>query len=140
MAIRGPKPKPAGQVRHRNRPVHDWTEVENVPFAGGPGLPERRVCGRPWPERTRQTWAAWSSMPHCVLWAPSDWAFAYTAIEVAAFYHDGDAKLATELRAWEKVMGTTWEALRDQRIRYIDPAPSATRQVSVTWMADYRNL
>jgi hypothetical protein len=31
-------------------------------------------------------------MPHCVLWRPSDWQFVLTAIELAAFVHDGDAR------------------------------------------------
>ena len=141
MAIRGAKPKPAGQARHRNPVVHEWIEVPNAPFEGGPELPERRCNGRPWSERTRQSWEAWRSMPHCKLWGPSDWAFALTAIELAGFVHDGEARCATELRAWQKVMGTTMDARRDQRIRYVDPVPEGGgTAVGVTNIADYRDL
>jgi hypothetical protein len=141
MAIRGRKPKPAGQAVHRGHRVHDWTDVPNVPFSGAPELPERRGNGRPWPERTRETWAAWSTMPHCVLWRPSDWAFALTAIELAGYMHDGEWKLAAEVRAWEKVMGTTMDARLGQRIRYVDPVaePVGTSAV-VANMVDYRDL
>jgi hypothetical protein len=98
VAIQGRKPKRDGQARHRNPLVHQWTEVPDVPFVGGAELPERRGCGRPWPERTREKWEVWRSMPHCVLWQPSDWAFALTAIELAAYVHDGETRLAGELR------------------------------------------
>ena len=140
MAIRGRKPKPFGQSRTRHAPVHEWTEVENVPFEGGPELPERRGCGRPWPERTREKWDVWRSMPHCVLWQPAAWEFALTAIELAAYVHDGDARLAGELRNWEKVMGTTYESRRDQRIRYVDPVEENGVPAEVARIDDYRDL
>src|SRR6476620_8738633 len=107
MAIRGAKPKPAGQARHRNPVVHEWIEVPNVPFEGAPKLPVRRCNGRPWPARTRAKWRAWSSMPHCVLWQPSDWSFALDTLEHAALVHEGDARFNVELRAREKVLATT---------------------------------
>lgn len=142
MAIRGAKPKPNGQARHRNKLVHGWTEVPNVPFAGGPKLPPRRSNGRLWSPRDRQTWKAWSSMPHCVLWEPTDWEFAKTAMEIAAYVHDGDTKLAAELRAWEKVMGTTLDARLSQRIRYVDPPDDndAALPATVSRLVDYRDL
>jgi hypothetical protein len=40
MPVAGAKPK-SGPVRHRVKPVHDWTEVAWVPFEGGPELPAR---------------------------------------------------------------------------------------------------
>ena len=36
MAIRGPQPK--AQARNRNPLIHEWTEVERIPFEGGPDL------------------------------------------------------------------------------------------------------
>ncbi len=138
MAIRGAKPKPAGQARHRNKVAHAWTEVQNVPFDGAPKLP-RRCNGRPWPARTRAKWKAISTMPHCVLWGPATWEFAFTTMELAAWFHEGDAKLSAELRAWEKVLGTTATDLRDQRIRYADP-PTTEEAGVVTNLADYRDL
>jgi hypothetical protein len=52
---------------------------------------------------------------------PATREFALDTIELAALFHDdGETRLATELRARQKVMGITWDALRDQRIRYVD--------------------
>jgi hypothetical protein len=79
-------------------------------------------------------------MPHCVLWRPSDWQFALTAIELAAYVHDGDTRLAGELRNWEKVLGTTFESRRDQRIRYVDPPEENAAPAGVTRIEDYREL
>ena len=44
MAIRGPQPK--AQARNRNPLIHEWTEVERIPFEGGPDLPPRRANAR----------------------------------------------------------------------------------------------
>src|SRR6185312_1843482 len=93
MAIRGPKPKPPGQARHRNRLVHEWIEVENRPFSRAPKLPARHCNGRAWSPQDRQAWKAWSTMPHCVLWLPSDWEFALMTIELAALFHDGETRV-----------------------------------------------
>lgn len=140
MAIRGAKPKPEGQARHRNKPAHDWNVVENVPFEGAPELPEMRADGRPWRDRTRATWAAWSTMPHCKLWHPSDWSFALDSLELAAATHDGDVRCYGELRARERVMATTFDARRDQRIRYVDAPIAGETPTDVVDIADYRDL
>jgi hypothetical protein len=96
-----------------------------------------------WPAETRRWWKAISRMPHCVLWDESDWQFALdTAVLVAAF-HTGDLRLAGEIRAREKVLGTTGDARRDLRIRYVDPNAGEVDEVdkgSVTAMADYRRM
>lgn len=140
MPVPGRKPKPAGQARNRNKPTHDWTEVVNTPFDGAPDLPEARSDGRPWPARTRQKWSAWSSMPHCTLWGPSEWDFALDSIELAAQFHEGNPRLATELRNRERVLGTTVDYLRDLRIRYVEAAVERPEAASVTVMDDYRDL
>jgi len=140
MPVAGRKPKPQGQARNRVKPVHDWTEVENVPFEDAPDLPETRCDGRPWMARTRQKWAAWSTMPHCRLWGPAEWDFALDALELAAQFHEGNHRVATELRNRERVLGTTRDFLRDLRIRYVDAEPERPESASVTSMDDYRNL
>ena len=140
MALAGRKPKPQGQAVTRHKPVHEWTEVENVPFSGGPKLPSRRTNGRGWLKRTRDKWAAWSSMPHCKLWGPAEWDFAFDAIELAAQFHEGDARIATELRNREKVLGTTGDFRRDLRIRYVEPKPVVTTGENVASLDDYREL
>lgn len=137
VPVPGRKPKPEGQARHRVQPVHEWTEVVDVPFRGAvPDLPER-VDG--WPVRTLRKWRAWSAMPHCVLWSESDWDFAIDSLEVAAQFHAGDVRVATELRNRERVLGTTVDFRRDLRIRYVS-RPAAEVAVEVTNIADYRNL
>lgn len=124
MPVSGRKPKPEGMAVHRNRPTHDWTEVEDVPFEGGPTLVgNERPCRRPWPPWTKSRWAIWRRMPHCVLWTESDWAFAFDTLEIAARFHEntGRMNLAAELRNRERVMGTTADYRRDLRIRYVKP-------------------
>lgn len=140
MPVAGRKAKPAGQAVNRHKPTHDWTEVERVPFEGGPDLPEARADGRRWPARSKQKWDAWRTMPHAKLWGPSEWDFALDSIELAALVHDGEARHATELRSREKVLGTTLDYLRDLRIKYIDPVVAAESAAEVTNLADYRDL
>ena len=141
MAPRGQRPKPPGQARNRNPLVHPWIDVEQTPFTDGPDLPARRVNGPEWPDGIQAKWAAWSSMPHCCLWGPSDWSFAFDTLEVAAqFYHGGPLGLAGELRAREKVMGTTWDARQGMRIRYTDPGVGGDAPASVSRLEDYRDL
>jgi hypothetical protein len=79
-------------------------------------------------------------MPHCVLWRPADWEFAKTAMEIAGYVHDGETKLAAELRAWEKVIGTTLDARLSQRIHYVDAPADKAVPASVSRIEDYRDL
>lgn len=60
-------------------------------------------------------------MPHCKLWTPGDWQFAILTAHVADMAYRGHTGSAAELRNREKVMGTTYEYRRDQRIRYVAP-------------------
>lgn len=138
MAVAGRKPKPAGQAINRNKPVHDWSEVPNVPFVASVKLPRTRLEGKPWPALTKAWWADISSMPHCVLWSAGDWRFAVDTALLAAEYHDGNVRMATELRNRERVLGTTLDFRRDLRIRYVavDDGPDA----EVARLADYRDL
>lgn len=140
MPVSGRKLKPEGQAVTRHKPTHDWTEVERIPFDGGPELPEMRSDGRRWPGRTRAKWDAWRSMPHCKLWGSAEWDFAFDSIELAALMHDGEPRHATELRNREKVLGTTGDFLRDLRIRYVEPKAEGEPAAGVTNIADYREL
>jgi hypothetical protein len=135
MPAAGRKPNEGQPVRHRHKPTHEWTEVEAVPFEGAPKLPKPDP-GRSWPSATVRWWKAISRMPHCVLWDESDWIFALNTALVAAAFHGGDIKAATELRQREKVMGTTVDSRRDLRIRYIEPA--ADKAEDIPNIADYR--
>lgn len=128
MPVGGAKPKPRDQIRHRVPPVHDWTEVEDVPYRGpAPLLPHRyrtlveddsqhrvRVD---WPARTRKWWSVVSSMPHCVLWTQADWEDALDTAEVHARFVEGAN--GTELRIRSKRLGLTLDDRRDLRIRYV---------------------
>jgi len=134
MPAAGRKPNEGTPVRHRVPPVHQWTEVEDVPFGDGPSLPPKRGS---WSKATRRWWAAVSTMPHCCLWTPADWQFAFDTALVAARFHGGDVRAAYELRAREKVLGTTLDARRDLRIRYVESVAEEER-AGVTAIADYR--
>lgn len=141
MPVGGRKPKPPGQAVNRHRPVHEWVEVADVPFVGGPKLPVRRWNGMGWSKSIRVKWDAWRSMPHCIMWGASAWDFALDSIQLAAQVQDGASSLAPELRAREKVMGTTPDFLRDLRIRYVEaPAVGVEESAGVTNIADYRDL
>lgn len=79
-------------------------------------------------------------MPHCTLWHPSDWEFAIDTALIAAEFHDGVVKAATELRNREKVMGTTAEYRRDIRVRYVEPSEETVETAGVTSLDEYRDL
>lgn len=137
MPVTGAKPKPDGQKRHRVKPVYDWVEVPNTPFAGGPKLPRQQPDGKSWPAATKKWWAVVSAMPHCTLWAPTDWQFALDTAYLVATYHGGELRHAGEVRQREKILGTTADARRDLRIRYVDQQQSE-EPASVTSLKDYR--
>lgn len=148
MAIVGRKPKPEGQRRNRVPSRHEWTEVENTPYTGRrPKLPPRFRIDREtglsvrtvWPARTKAWWETVSTMPHCRLWTAADWEFALETAEVHARFVEGTN--ATELRIRQKLLGTTLDARRDLRIRYVDQAPSVAEQKpGVVNLDDYRGL
>lgn len=141
MPVAGRKPKPEGQARNRNKPTHDWTEVEDVAFGDGPKLPSKMPNGLPWPAPTRRWWASVSSMPHCVLWSESDWQFALDTAFVAGIFHmQGSNVYATELRNREKVLGTTSDYRRDLRIKYVEPVSNGGDDADVVTLDDYRDL
>ncbi|MCJ7510279.1 MAG: hypothetical protein MUP14_05270 [Dehalococcoidia bacterium] len=137
MAIVGRKPKPEDQRRNQNKPRHDWIEVERRSYRGGPNLPDTQPTGLPWPDRTKDWWAIVRRMPHARLWTKADWGFALDTALVAAHFHGGELGAAVELRQREKILGTTMDARRDLRIRYIEPRPEEER-AGVTAIADYR--
>lgn len=140
MALAGRKPKPAGQAVTRHKLTHEFVDVPNVRFAGGPDLPQKRQDGSAWPARTRAKWESWRSMPHAVLWGAEEWDWALDCIEVAAKWHStGDLKAAVELRNRERTLGTTLEFRRSIRVRYVDVQPeSAVSEVSN--IDDYRAI
>ena len=138
MPVAGRKPKPEGLKRNRHAPTHEWVEVPKVRFVGRK-LPARMPDGRPWPSWTKKWWAAVSSMPHCVLWDDEDWQFGFDTAVVAAKFHEGDVKAATELRGREKILGTTLDFRRDLRIRYVDPAVELEEKAGVTNLDSYRD-
>lgn len=147
MPPAGAKPK-AGPTVTRHQPVHDWLEVEDVPFDGdSPALPDAPPGpagdGGYWPQRTRDKWDAWRTMPHCKHWGPAEWDYALDSIGIAALFHlTGEQKYATELRNREKVLGTTLDFRRSLRIRYVEPKPDTGdgEIAGVTNIADYLNL
>lgn len=156
MGLPGAKPKAdRSQVRHRN-PVADWTEVDDVPFEGGPALPPRArgdavswaeagvIPGEDWPPATVHWWSVISRMPHAKLWAESDWAFAFLTAEVHARTCEGwKGYTGPELRQREKLLGVYADARRDLRIRYVEPKPKADPDetpAGVARLDDYRGL
>lgn len=129
MVMPGNKPSDRPTV-HRNKPAVAWTDVVNVPYEGArPELPDTRevinkagdVSVYPMPDATKEWWESVTRMPHCVLWSESDWAFCADTALVHALAVTGVISAMAELRQREKIMGTTFDARRDLRIRYVDP-------------------
>jgi len=127
--------------------VHDWTEVLGAPYEGArPKLPTRMrvdpesgMASRvSWPATTKRWWEVVSRMPHCRLWTEADWQTAVDTAEVHARWAEG-LTAATELRIREKLLGTTLDARRDLRIRYVDAQPAAEPS-GVVQLDDYRDL
>ncbi len=154
VPVSGRKPKEEGEKRNRVKPVHDWIVVTDEQFEGPVPvkLPSRRVLSSPEGPyevavhpMTRQWWRTVSRMPHAVLWTPADWQFALATALVADDFHHGRTTAAVELRQREKVLGTTVDARRDLRIRYVAPAedepiesPADGTKATVSKLADRR--
>jgi hypothetical protein len=131
--MRGRYPKPADQRVSGYRPT-GWIDVPNVGYTGEkPDLPDDV------PQLTREWWEAISSMPHCILWHPSDWQFALDTARLHAAFVKGDFARAAELRKWERVLGVGMDARRSQRIRYVDaPPPVEVEETDITDLAEER--
>lgn len=93
-----------------------------------------------WPRETEQWWEGVRCLPHTIAWTDADWRYALDTAYVHARAFTGEDRLWIELRARERVIGTTVDARRDLRIRYVDPEPDVedVENPSVTAMADYR--
>lgn len=123
-------PEPAARKLGRT-PNADWTEVEDKPFTGKPPVAlTAKVLG----ERVHPLVASWwktiARMPHCKLWTEADWLYAFdTAVLKQQWYRSpATANLATEIRRREDQMGTTLEARRKLRIRYVTTEPPAAEK------------
>lgn len=104
------------------------------------GIAAARSIPTRWPSKTLAWWESVAHMPHCVLWSEADWQFALDTALVAAAFHAGDVRVANELRQREKVLGTTADARRDMRIRYVNPvAESVSLSPVVTDIASRRS-
>jgi hypothetical protein len=80
-------------------------------------------------------------MPHCVLWSDADWQFAHDTGGVHAVFANGGVRQAGELRLREMAMGTTWQARRQLRIRYLSGGEvAASDDPEVASLTDYRQL
>lgn len=126
MATRGPAPKINKHGRTPNT-GGEWVDVADRPYDGPspdlPALPRRKR----WHPMVSQWWDQVRRMPHCLLWRPTDWTYAIeTALMKQGYwdaYDKGEAvtTAAVDIRRREDQMGTTQEALRKIRIRYVDP-------------------
>jgi hypothetical protein len=155
MALTGAMPKEdRTQVRHRN-PVADWDEYPDVPFDLAPPLRPRVTASSSvldagafnasptWPDATLGWWRAVSQMPHAKMWTATDWQFAMDTAEVHARTMEAwKGYGGTELRQREQQMGTTFEARRKLRIRYVKPKAQTETVLpaGVTDINSYRDL
>lgn len=106
-------------------------DVVDTPYTGPrPQLPP--TPGMHWFPQVEAWWEILTTMPHCLLWTPSDW---LAAVELAflknqfwAEYFGGSPTVAmsTEIRRREDNMGMTMEARRKLGIRYVPPTETST--------------
>jgi hypothetical protein len=117
MALRGPDPK---DNKIGRTPNAEWIEVIDEPNLDTPEL-----TGDHHPS-TMLWWAEICSLPHTILWRESDWTFAADTALIKDRFYEGDftAAITMEMRRREDLMGTTMEARRKLRIRYIHPIVS----------------
>jgi hypothetical protein len=117
MALRGPEPK---DHKIGRTPNAEWIEVIDEPNLDAPDL-----IGEHHPS-TMMWWTEIRSLPHTVLWREADWTFAVDTALIKDRFYEGDftAAITMEMRRREDLMGTTMEARRKLRIRYIHPIVS----------------
>lgn len=147
MAVAGRKPTPEGQPKRNNMPTMEWTEVVKTPFEGPwPDLPTTysEAVGEPekderWTPATRRWYNVVKRMPHAALWDDSDWEKVLATAIVHQRFLRGNNTAATELRRRESDLGTTADARRDLRIKYVDPA-AGVKLAKVTSMDSVRDL
>lgn len=155
MPVAGAKPKAdRSQIRHRIEPVHEWTEVDDVPFTGAPPMRERQTGGisvmivgaensTDWPDATREWYRAISTMPHAKLWTAAEWQFVQDSCEIHARTIEGwRGYTGPEIRAREKLLGMLADHRRDLRIRYVEPKSAGEQETpaDVARLDDYRSL
>lgn len=139
MPVGGRKPTPEGVPKSNRHATMEWTEVENVPNEDHPPLPEYRGLNddprrdRRFRKSTRKYYMNIARLPHTALWSDTEWDFLVMTCEVRESYFDDDKKspsYLSEMRAREKVMGTTPDYRRDIRIRYVDKVEGSSRSES----------
>lgn len=147
MSIPAPKPQSRTNLTSK-APKTDWIDVLNEPYLGPkPELPKERqsmlkngeIIIVPMGPATEEWWSRVSSMPHCAIWTPTDWQFALDSAKVHSAAQAGSMPANVELRQREKTMGTTFEARRDLRIRYVDPQVLESIPAPVTSIDDRRS-
>jgi len=130
MALPGRAPK---DVRLGRGLSAEWTEVPNTPFTGpSPELSD----DVDWDPRVRSWWQMVRRMPHAVLWSEMDWHEALVTAYMwqdwySDFFAEGSihANKSTEIRRRCDNLGTSMEARRKLRIRYVDTEePDAAAQ------------
>lgn len=123
MAVTGRKPKADGEKVTRHELTVGWIEVPDVPFEPR----EEHLIGahleprKKWAPATLAWYEAISTMPHCILWRAEQWVYARSTALIYDRWIKGDNARAGELRQREAKMGTTFDARRDLRIRYVSP-------------------
>lgn len=143
MALPGREPK---DRRHGRTPLAEWTEVVDRPQ---PGRKLPTFSGVRWRAPVRDWWETVSTLPHTALWNEGDWQFAVdTALLKQQWWDQFTSKTTTphttlvaEIRRREDQLGTTVEARRKLRIRYVPAEPeaaAATKPGTVSRLADRR--
>jgi hypothetical protein len=119
VAVRGTKPKDETRKVTRVPLTQGWIEIPDIPYNGA--RPVLKFGKGRVSQATQQWWEAVSTMPHCILWTATDWQFALDTARLHAAFVCGEMARASEIRVREKLLGTTFDARRDLRIRYVNP-------------------
>lgn len=120
MPVPGRQPKPDGQKTNRGPVQHTYLNIPNVPYV--PTKDEAKCPVVNAPAETRRWWKMVSTLPHCLHWEEGEWEYARATAVIHAAFMGGRPTLAKELRDRERAIGTTEDARRALRIRYIGEA------------------
>ncbi len=120
MALPGPAADPRSTNRHQ---LADWDDVPDVPHKHNRRLPTEWD----WHPAVVRWFDTVSAMPHAVRWRDADWLAVNDLALLKQRQYEGTATSGdiTEIRRREDGLGTTAEARRKLRIRYVTPRADA---------------
>ena len=124
MPVRGRPAKDPDQRVNRVPLQHQFAQVLDVPYVPTPDQVRCPVKNPLAP--TKRWWAMISTMPHCINWREGEWEYARASAVIHDAFTRGRVTLSKTLHDRERVMGTTEDARRALKIRYVTAVETET--------------